>query len=378
MKKLFLILIVFVCGCYTISRDYLKPAGKDETLRLLTLSNIKSCNISTTSGFKVINAENGLQISTSSLPDTVSLEFDNNNLVMKGKALSADSIKILADNNIIKINNYTCRGNAEIYKDKDSLMVVNELSLEEYLYSVVGREMSASSPMEALKAQAVAARSFVLFHKNALKSKRYDTNNTGAMLSYVGLEKENPNAIKAVDSTRGEVLKYQGHIVFTPYYANCGGYTEDVKEVWGTNYPYLASVPCYFCRDQKHYSWSVEIPTAHIIESLKKNGYNITTVTNMEVVETSKTGRMKKLKISTDKGQFFIDTGQLRLLVGSDTLKSTKFKVRTKGESFLFTGKGWGHGVGLCQDGAEGMAKAGYKYKQILSRYYKNITVSDN
>lgn len=81
------------------------------------------------------------------------------------------------------------------------------------------------------------------------------------------------------------------------------------------------------------------------------------------------------MRIATDKGKIIIDTNQLRLLVGSDTLKSTRFSVREKANTFLFRGKGWGHGVGLCQDGAEGMAKAGYGYKQILNRYYKGIQV---
>lgn len=377
MKKLIIILItLFLAGCYT-AKDYVKgPLGEDEKLRLLTVDNAKSCSITLTSGYKIINNENELAIASPSYPESITIEMENNKLSIKGKTFNANSLRIIPDNGIIKIEDCTYRGNAIIYNDNDSLSVINEINLEEYLYSAVGREMSFSTPMEALKAQAVAARSFALFQMKLSKSKKYDFKNFGAYITYSGTDKENSNAIKAVDSTRGEIIKYNGQVAFAPYYANCGGYTEDVKEVWGSYYPYLVSTPCYFCRDKKHYSWSIEISKNHIVESLKKSGYNISDVTNMDVVETSKTGRMKKLKISTDKGNLFIDTGQLRMLVGSDTLKSTKFKVRPRGETFLFTGKGWGHGVGLCQDGAEGMAKEGYNYKQIISRYYKNVTVT--
>jgi len=96
-------------------------------------------------------------------------------------------------------------------------------------------------------------------------------------------------------------------------------------------------------------------------------------VSNIEIIDTSRAGRVKQIAIITDKGQIKMSTNEFRLAVGSDKFKSARFTVRCKGDSLLFTGKGWGHGVGMCQDGADGMAKAGSSYRRILTRYYSGI-----
>jgi stage II sporulation protein D len=370
--KYFLISLI-LAGCYT-GKEFIKGISyKDENIRLLLISNIKSCSINPIGNFKILDINNNV-IFLGNLNEIVA-EISNNQIKVNNKVIGKDTIKIVSDDNKIRINEYIYRGVIEIYKEGDTLGIINELPIEEYLYGVVGREMG-NSHIEALKAQAVAARTFTYYQKQRAKSKKYDINNVDQIISYTGVLKENPSAIEAVNLTKGEVIKYNGELIFAPFHANCGGYTEDVKEVWDVNLPYLVSIPCYFCRNQKHYSWVVEIEKQKFIDSLRKNGYNVSKVLGMDVIETSKTGRMKKMKIMTDKGKIIIDTNQLRLLVGSDTLKSTKFSVRERGNTFLFRGKGWGHGVGMCQDGAEGMAKAGYTYKQILVRYYKGVQVT--
>ncbi|MFH1825061.1 MAG: SpoIID/LytB domain-containing protein [Candidatus Firestonebacteria bacterium] len=370
--KYFLISLALI-GCYT-GKEYIRGIDyKDENIRLLIMSDIKSCKINPINTFKIVDIHNNL-ISLG-ISNDILIESSDNKLKVNGKIITGNALKIISNDNKIKINEYVYRGIIEVSKEKDTLDIINELPIEEYLYGIVGREMG-SAHIEALKAQAVAARTFTYDQKQHSKSKKYDINNTGQSISYTGILKENPDAIESVNSTKGEIIKYNGKLIFAPFYANCGGYTEDVKEVWGITYPYLVPTPCYFCKNKKHYSWVVEIEKQHFVDSLRKKGYDISKVLGMNIIETSKTGRMKKMEIMSEKGKIIIDTNQLRLLVGSNTLKSTRFTVREKASTFLFRGKGWGHGVGLCQDGAEGMAKAGYKYKQILNKYYKEVQVS--
>ncbi|MEI7904724.1 MAG: SpoIID/LytB domain-containing protein [Candidatus Firestonebacteria bacterium] len=306
------------------------------------------------------------------------MEYSETGLVINGKSFNNGSIIVAGEDDRIEIEGTIFRGYAEISKENGKLLVINNIGLEECVYSHVGRELSAVSPSEALKAQAVAARTFLLHEKQSYKNKDYDLNNLEKSRTYFGVSFENPQSIKATDNTAGIIVKYKGERAFTPYFANCGGYTEDVAEIWGAKMPYLSPVPCFFCKNGRHYTWEAEIQEDHIVASLNKKGYKVTSVSDINPRhEVTKSGRAKKIKLITNSGEIVIDLENFRQLVGYNLLKSARsLTARPRGGKFKFTGKGWGHGTGMCQEGAEGMAREGHKFKEILRRYYPGTEIS--
>ena len=247
--------------------------------------------------------------------------------------------------------------------------------------SQVGREMSQGFSPEALRAQAVAARTFVLHEKIRSKNKGFDLKNlSGNGKIYYGISQEHAPGNEAVLATKGFILKYSGEIAFTPYFSNCGGYTEDVSEVWGTaaKEPYLMPIPCFFCKTGEHYTWETEIAKTHIIATLNASGRSCSEVYEIDPnYEVTKGGRTKTVNISTDKGKITLALNDFRAIVGYNVLMSARsLTCRPRAVTFYFTGKGWGHGVGMCQDGANGMAKQGHNFREILRRYYPGTEIT--
>jgi len=376
MKKQFIcIFLIFTMlllfpGCTGGGSSYLRSErGKKELLRLLLSNNTSSLELQVKSPFK-------LSGSTETAFDRKSFkaEINNNSIVIDGNAYGT-GVKIIPDNRKFLLNKAEYRGNLIIYIKAGKLCAVEDFTMEEYLYGVVGKEMSGNSPIEALKAQAVAARTFGYYEAGIRKNKDYDIDNLLQSQAYDGTESENPRSIEAVELTCGEVMKYKGEIIFAAFSANCGGYTEENKEVFGTFLPYLQAVPCPFCKMYPHASWQEAIETAYIVNCLKKKGIDINRISGIEITDTSKAGRVKQIAIICDKGRINMPTNEFRLAIGSDKFKSARFTVRSRGENLVFTGKGWGHGVGMCQDGADGMARTGNNYRRILTRYYLGVEI---
>ena len=374
MKKLFKYIVsiavagALLAGCAGGGSSYVRgEKGKRQPIKLLLAKNESSLEIVVNGTFKIDGTSD-----SASGPKGFKVQVDSNAVVIEGKAYGSRA-KIIPANSRFHLGGCEFRGNLILYVDDGKLNAVEDFTMEEYLYGVVGREMSGSSPLEALKAQAVAARTFGYYEAGLRRTKEYDIDNIRQSQAYIGTESENPHSIEAVDQTSGEVMRYKGEFIFAAFAANCGGYTEDNKEVFGNKLPYLQAVPCTFCKRYPHASWQGEIEVSHIINSLRKKSFDVNRVSNIEIIDTSRAGRVKQIAIITDKGQIKMSTNEFRLAVGSDKFKSARFTVRCKGDSLLFTGKGWGHGVGMCQDGADGMAKAGSSYRRILTRYYSGI-----
>jgi stage II sporulation protein D len=359
---------LILSGCTRAVTSYIRGERvSKQPLRLLLAKNSTSLNIVINSHFKI----NGSKDSSSEAKG-FKAEVESKNIVIDGKAYGP-KVKITPGNNLFHLNGNEFRGNLVLYVDNGKLCAVEDFTMEEYLYGVVGREMSGSSPIEALKAQAVAARTFGYYEAGLRHTKDYDIDNIRQSQAYIGTESENPNSIYAVNLTAGEVIKYKGDIIFAAFAANCGGYTEDNSEVFGNKLPYLQAIPCTFCKKYPNSTWQEEIETDHIVSSLRKKGFDIKSISTIYITDTSKAGRVKSIDIITDKGRISMTTNEFRLAIGSDKFKSARFSVRSKGATLQFTGRGWGHGVGLCQDGADGMAKAGASYRRILTRYYTGI-----
>lgn len=257
-----------------------------------------------------------------------------------------------------------------------NLTAVNTLSLEKYLYGVVSCEigMAKENEIEAIKAQALAARSYSI----TLLGKRNDFDIYGSYLydqEYKGASREYKLSIQAVDATRGEIMQYQNKPILAQYHACCGGRTAD-----GT-YPYLQSVidarhhskshkP--YCQDSPHYQWSTLLSRKAFQDTLLKLAgisYKFDFIPKLQI--NNKTKRVQSLKFSTNKNLTL--TGET--IKKALNLKSTFFTLQIDKDTIQINGFGWGHGIGLCQYGALTMARLKKSYHDILKHYYTNIKI---
>jgi stage II sporulation protein D len=272
------------------------------------------------------------------------------------------------------------RGVLDITKDaQGALAAVNRLDLEQYLYGVLPYEVAFWWPMEGLKAQAVAARTYALYQVSVSRAQEFDVKNTTSSQVYGGTMKERYRTNVAVDKTRGQSLEYQGKVFPAYFHATCGGMTAAASELWKIDLPPLAGkVPCTYCRISPHWKWSSKVPLADIEEKLAQNGRPIGRVLSLEPVTRTPSNRVGSLKITGANGEAVIAAKDFRVWLGGDKIRSTDFTVAVKDDTVEFQGKGWGHGVGLCQWGTLGQAILGKKYDEILKFYYPGASIGSS
>lgn len=267
------------------------------------------------------------------------------------------------------------RGSLVLVPQQSGLMAINYVDLEQYLYSVLGAEMNGSWPQEALKAQAVAARSYALY-KRQRSDTLFDLGNDQQWQVYQGVQTEAPGTQIAVNSTVGQVLTYNGEIILAVFHSASGGHTENVEDVWSNPLPYLRAVPD-FDRGSPVYEWTKTFSRAELSDLISGVG----NIISLKPEKTTAYGSILKMKVVGDGGTRSVSGEDLSRVLN---LKSTRFVVtprytsvtgKAEGQgvpvSFLIKGKGFGHAVGLSQWGAYNLAKQGYNYQQILLHYYK-------
>lgn len=265
-------------------------------------------------------------------------------------------------------------GILEVWKGKNGLYLINELPLEDYLKGVVAAEVGSKWENEALKAQAVASRTYALYQKrnNAANKMSYHLTSSVLHQVYRG-DMITDNIAKAVNSTKGEILVYEGAPIIAFYHSTSVGSTEDCIEVFGKNLPYLKPVETN-PELSPYFVWEKKIPISDIEKAVNLNKIN-------DILPHSQTltNRIRDLKIVTDKGAYLYPTKDLRKNLGWDKLPSTLItELSRDGDVFIFQGKGYGHGVGMCQWSAQLMAKEGKSYKEILSKFYPGAVLISN
>ena len=285
-------------------------------------------------------------------------------------------VKVLRDSNIY-VDGRRFRGTIDILrKDNGKIMVINHIELDDYLYGVLYHEVSHRWPMEALKTQAIVARTFALYQARQNKIQPYDLRSDIYSQVYGGRTSEKWSTTRAVDLTKGKVLTYKGDIFPTYYHATCAGFTEDASNLWNIDMPPLKGVKCDYCKISPHYKWTKEIPLWSLETDLKDNGYRIGKITSFKVLSRNKSGRVDKVEIKDDANTSVILTGKdFRQIIGPNELRSAKFDGTIKWKGIVLSGYGWGHGVGLCQWGAYGMSKKGKKAEEIVRYYYPGTEV---
>ena len=287
----------------------------------------------------------------------------------------------------VRVGDRSYRGRLLLFRSADNdLAVVNVLGLEEYLLGVVPCEIGPinARTVEAVKAQAVAARSFTkqrLGRRQGLGHDLFDSFLRDQ--EYRGTGRETELGRQAVLATRGEMLEFHGEVCEALYHANCGGVTANGSQ------PYLRSVPDTpghhrgrkaYCSDKPNFSWQVSFRKESLDAVVSRLWGRSTTgqspkkcrVRSSRLEADRQSGRVKYLQLATDHGSVRLPGSDFRMAMG---LRSTAFSMSIRARTVSFSGRGWGHGSGMCQDGAIGMAEADASYREILQHYYSGVTL---
>jgi stage II sporulation protein D len=252
------------------------------------------------------------------------------------------------------------RGDVVVRLYRDGLQLINVIPLEEYLAAVLGSEMPVSFPPEALKAQAIAARTYALQKKLDAYGSAFYLGSSVLHQVYGGVTSEDPRTRAAVEATRGEVLTYELAPIEAYFHASCGGRTESGHAALQRDLPYLQTVDCP-CGKLPASRWSAVVSEGELREAL--NG----SPEGLRISGRTATRRVTRMSAA---GGVSLDGARFRQRLGYTKLKSLDFEVEKTPEGYLFTGRGYGHGAGLCQWGAKALADGGWSYQDILAHYY--------
>jgi stage II sporulation protein D len=252
------------------------------------------------------------------------------------------------------------RGDVVVRLYKDGLQLINIIPLEDYLAAVLGSEMPVSFPLEALKAQAVAARTYALQKKLEAYGSPFHMGSSVLHQVYGGLNREDARTRAAVEVTRGEVLTYELAPIEAYFHASCGGRTETGHAALQRELPYLQAVDCP-CDRLPASRWSATVSDSELHAALGQSteGFRV----------SSRTATRRVNRITTSSG-ISLDGATLRRKLGYTKLKSLEFNLERTAGGWHFTGRGYGHGAGLCQWGAKALADDGLSYRDILLHYY--------
>ena len=326
--------------------------------------------------------EEKIQITENETTDIVKSEqkqeTTNQNKIAPKKVESTKKETNKKENNTVKKENTETKQEESkenktyvtIYRKKGT---VEQIELEEYLVGVVAAEMPASFNSEALKAQAVLARTYAL-KKISKGEKLTDTVSTQAYIDKNEMQNKWGNEyskyynkiVSAVNSAKGQVVKYNGNYIEALYHSTSNGKTENAKEVWGQDIPYLKSVDSSW--DKKTTSY-LKIENKEFNTLMKVLGINFDKNTNIEILSRDESGRVSEVKVA-DKTYTGVE---FRTLLN---LRSADFDISVTDNGLEIITRGYGHGVGMSQYGANEMAKLGYNYKDIINHYYTNVKIT--
>ncbi len=333
------------------------------------------------------------------------IEIEESHLSVKqesGLPLERELIRVVAvpgkNRFYLGLNGSRFRGIVDIIIEHDSMTVINALYMEDYLKGVLPPEIGKHGrpELEALKAQAIASRTYALSRFRRNPARAYDMVSEVADQVYTGMATEDRWINKAIETTRGEVLLVDNELVTAYYHSTCGGATENIEDVWDKQpRSYLKGRDdSSYCAWSKYYDWSFTWSGNQLEQSISKhlrqNGrlrHDEMKLTDLKAIDRLPSGRIRVIEVDTDKGKFLLFKDQIRwAFLRPDRedaiLPSTNFRIEIVRDSagniehVTATGRGNGHGVGMCQCGALGRSRAGQKYREILRTYYTGAQIT--
>jgi stage II sporulation protein D len=356
--------------------------------------NRTECTISAPNGFHLRDDRSGVEARFPDTSESVTAQAAENKIRIGGMLMDGPVTLKPQEPFVFFINGQGYRGNLILsIAEPNQLQAVNVLPLEAYLLGVVGAEMHSYWESQALQTQSIAARTYALYAKNRYgKERDWDVTSTQANQVYRGLSAETATVRKAVEQTRGMILvcpTAQGRQeIFPSYYSsNCGGYTEDSQAVFGEAFSAMTGTVCPWCgkiakaqfRNWGPVEYSIEEIHQKLVARYPQLAEKLGKIVAVEIVRTGNLGRVTGVSLTGSNGKKdFVRGEDFRLALDSTgmKLKSTIFSLKREGLVYVFSdGQGFGHGVGLCQTGAEYMAREGKTYLEILAWYYPGAKV---
>lgn len=313
--------------------------------------------------------------------ESVTVMLSGREFQVKGKKLSGEFLDLRPldprelGEMITRVHGTSYRGGIRLRRQGDAMKVINLLPAESYLRGVLPEEMPASWEEEALKVQAVAARTFALKNRKRHEEEGFDLCDTTHCQLYTGTKEETPRTDSAIKATYGEVLvtKKGEALISAVFHTDSGGMTENSEDVWGTHSPYLRAVK--ELKSETH-PWSKTVSLDSFQSKFNVGRIKDIVLSPLTVGKGGKdrtsSGRVKTVRVLGRNGSKMVSGADMRSLFG---LKSTLFSVKLTGKQVVFSGFGWGHGLGMSQWGAKAFAGRGDDYRKILFHYYQNTAI---
>lgn len=331
-----------------------------------------------------------------------------------------ENIYLKSSDEVTKLENKSYRGKFNFYIKGSKIHAINELGMQDYLYGVVPKEMVSSWELEALKAQAVVAKNYTITNYNKHRSDGFNVCSTTHCQVYGGYDAEQEKTNRAVDQTEGIFMSYDSKPAEGYFHASSGGRTESIGNMWNYSLDYMVGVDDPYSLGSPYDNWQVSFTTAEVKTALLNKSVDIGNVVGLKVIQTSENGRVMELGILGTKGMHVLKKDNIRSTLGSSKLKNNYFSLNNSAsfqktysssanstdiqsrnlkykfedlddfmnnkfsredkdfiasDIYMFYGKGNGHGIGLSQYGANGMAKKGFDFEEILKYYFKGISI---
>ena len=349
-------------------------------IRLFSAQTPESALFTVTDGRYALRTFNGESLTVNKYEPVLITRFYGKLAVKTrhGKGFICDSLLLLGltgnDFFSLRINNVSpvrqfYSGDLNCYPDLGTIVMINNSNVESYIAGVVQAEGGTGRYKDYIKTQAILTRTYMYRHLDKHLSDRYNVCDNTHCQVFNGLSSDSVIE-KAAMETRGQVILDRDSIlVISAFHSNCGGETLAPEDVWLTSMPYLKKVADPYCLSSKNTSWKKSLTLDEWAGLMKKSGYEGERDNPALFTFVQKT-RLSNYRI----GSFTVPLSTIRAELN---LRSTFFSVIAEGDSIILRGRGYGHGVGLCQEGAMTMAEEGHSYRQIINFYYSDIIITD-
>ncbi len=307
-------------------------------------------------------------------PGRVDVEAAEGRIRWGGSTLLGETIDVAGTPALI-IGNRKVGGRVRLIAKKGALLAVAVVPLDAYVAAVVSREAPPRFLPESLAAMAVAVRTYALGAVGKPRNPAYDVVGSVEDQVFEGMDNVAPAFQEAAERTHGIVVRYRGALAQTVYHSTCGGRTESAESAWGRDVPYLRSQTCTECADSPVYRWEYRMSLAEGQRLAQALGIPPSKVIRFVVAGRTPSGRARRVHVSSGGVSRELQAAAFRKAAGYAKVRSLKMEIEPVPGGWRFTGEGYGHGVGMCQFGANGMARRGATYREILAWYYPGTQV---
>lgn len=358
-------------------------AGAPPVVSVAILLHQKDVSIGATGTFQLYEGPRRTPSTVLSSRELVQVQAARGGLRYHGRVTSAVAL-VPAIGAYVRVNGKLYRGRLDVRADgQGGFNVINVLDVESYLYGVVRAEMPANSPPEALKVQAIASRTFALKHRDDKPEQGFSLRCDEVSQVYGGVADEDPRTTAAVDLTRGIVVSSDGELIEASFHSSCGGQTENIEDVWPCGpLSYQRAVGCIGCRRQPPPAWSTSLDLGTVSARLRRDGFAVGRINGIWALP-SPTGRVREVVLQSEKGTVRVPGNKFRMAVDRRQVKSMAWNLKAialqsdaNTRTLTISGRGAGHGLGLCQHGAVVIAGMGARVSDIVRSYYSGAELA--